>query len=505
MFRFHRVLIGYAVAIPLALFLGYLVATPDMASAAVVGMVLFFMALPLLIQWNHFLLIFFWNSAFIAGFLPGSLQLWTIFAALTFGMGVVHKVMGHKSFLRAPELTKPILLLSTVVILTAKIRGGLGMRVLGSESFGGKNYLYILAAVVGYFALTSQAISISKGARAVKWYFLSGLTFGMTNLVYVLGPTFYFLFYFVSLDFVYGQAAADFTGDVVKRLGGLGPSATGLVCFILARWGIRGVVDWTKPWRLLLFLASMAAGLLSGFRSQIAFLGLLLVMQFMVEGLWKTYLMPVVAVLGVLCLTPILLFADKMPASVQRSMAFLPVNIDPGVRLEAMNSSEWRFQMWRAVLPEVPKYLFIGKGYAIDPVDLYLTEQASHSGLLSGYEGAMLAGDYHNGPLSVLMPFGAFGAIAFLWLLGAGIKVLAGNRRYGDPRLKSINDFFLSYFLTQCLSFCFVFGALNSQLSVFLGILGLSVSVNGGVCRMKAPRAKPVPASATATAMLEPA
>src|ERR1700733_10563048 len=125
MFRLHRVLIGYAVAIPLALFLGYLVATPDMASAAVVGMVLFFLALPLLIQWNHFLLIFFWNSAFIAGFLPGSLQLWTIFAGLTFGMGLVHKVMGHKNFLRAPELTKPILMLTTVVLVTAKLRGGL--------------------------------------------------------------------------------------------------------------------------------------------------------------------------------------------------------------------------------------------------------------------------------------------------------------------------------------------------------------------------------------------
>jgi hypothetical protein len=32
----------------------------------------------------------------------------------------------------------------------------------------------------------------------------------------------------------------------------------------------------------------------------------------------------------------------------------------------------------------------------------------------------MYAGDYHNGPLSILIPFGLFGMIAFLWLLGAG-------------------------------------------------------------------------------------
>jgi len=106
-------------------------------------------------------------------------------------------------------------------------------------------------------------------------------------------------------------------------------------------------------------------------------------------------------------------------------------------------------------------------------------------GIISSYESAMVAGDYHSGALSVLMPFGMFGTIAFLWLLGAGVKVLHCNRRYGDPKLKLINDFFLSYFLAQVLIFFFVFGALNSQLSVFLGILGLSVSLNGGVCRKK--------------------
>ena len=128
MFRFHRLVIAYAVAIPLALVLGYVVATPDVASVAVVGMVLFVLVLPLLIQWCHPMLVVCWNSAFIAGFLPGQVQLWLLFAGLTFGMALVHRFMGHRNFLRAPELTKPILFLTAVVLLTGKIRGGLGMR-----------------------------------------------------------------------------------------------------------------------------------------------------------------------------------------------------------------------------------------------------------------------------------------------------------------------------------------------------------------------------------------
>jgi hypothetical protein len=411
--------------------------------------------------------------------------------------------MGHRKFLSVPELTKPLLLLAAVVLVTAKIRGGLGMRVMGSGSFGGKNYFYILAAIIGYFALISQPIAISKGARAVKSFFLSGLTYGVTNLVYVLGPPFYFLFYFVALDFVYSQAESDWTNDAVKRLGGFGPSAAGLLCFVLARWGIRGIVDWTKPWRLLLLITALVGGLFSGYRTNIAFLSILLFMQFLVEGLWKTFLLPVLAVVGILCLTPILLLANRMPPVVQRSIAFLPVDIDPNVRAQALDSSDWRYQMWRAVWPDIPKYLLIGKGYAIDPVDLYLTYRAAESGLVENYEGAMLAGDYHNGPLSVLIPFGIFGTIAFLWLLGAGTKVLYCNFRYGDPRLQLINTFFLAYFLTQCLCFFFVFGALSTQLKLFLGVLGLSVSFNGGVSRKKASKAMPVPASAPAR--LQPA
>jgi len=504
MFGLHRVLIAYAVAIPLALVLGYLVATPDMASIGVVLMVLFFLAVPLFIQWNHWVLIFLWNSVFVAGFLPGQLQLWTIFAALTFGMGVIHRVIGHSSFLRAPELTKPVLFLGAVVIVTAKIRGGLGLKVLGSSSFGGKNYFYLLASIVGYFALTSQSISISKSARAVRLYFLSGLSFGLANLVYILGPAFYFVYYLVSPDVAMGQAQADFAVNIVKRLTGLAPCATALLCFLLARWGIRGILLWRAPWRLLLFVGAVTAGLFSGYRSEVGLLCVLLIILFIVEGLWKTFYLPSLAFVGLLCAIPILLFANRMPDSVQRALAFLPLKLDTQVRTDTEASTIWRHEMWDQVWPEVPKYLLIGKGYAIDPVDLYLTTEATRMGLYSNYEAFIVAGDYHSGPLSVLMPFGIFGAIGFLWVLAAGTKVLCSNRRYGDPRLKSINNFLLSYFLAQCLIFFFVFGALNSQLSVFLGILGLSVSINGGVCRKKALKSAPK-VSATADTLLVPA
>jgi len=489
MFHIHRILIAYAIAIPLALVLGYWVATPDLASVAAVGFVFFCLALPLVIRWHHALLLLSWNSAFILGFMPGQPRLWLLLAGLAFGMAAVNHVSGLKSFLRAPELTKPLLFLVAVVLVTAWFRGGLGSRVLGGSGYGGRGYIYVLGAILGYFALTAQQIPIGKSDQMVKWFFLSGMTFGLSNLAYALGPAFYVLYNFVSVDFAMSQAAGDW-GLGVERFNGLGPLATGLLCFILARWGIRRTLEWDKPWRLLLLTAAVVAGLFSGFRSVIGFLGVFFVVQFMVEGLWKTYLLPLFFVLGVLCLTPLLLFAHKMPPAVQRSLAVflvvLPLDINPDVQLEAENSSAWRHEMWSQVYPEVPRYLFLGKGYSIDPVDLYLTTEAAQSGYLPNYDVSIIAGDYHNGPLSVLMPFGMFGAIAVLWLLGAGVKALHRNSRYGDARLRQANMALLSFFLTQCIFFFFVFGAISTQLSVFLGILGLSVSLNGGVCRKPA-------------------
>jgi len=44
--------------------------------------------------------------------------------------------------------------------------------------------------------------------------------------------------------------------------------------------------------------------------------------------------------------------------------------------------------------------------------------------------GAELAGDYHNGPLSVIIPFGVFGVIAFVWFLLRASKGLVGRTIY---------------------------------------------------------------------------
>lgn len=492
MSRLSPLILVYGVAVPLALVLGYLVATPDMASYSVVGMVFFVLLLPLLLRAHHLMLIFFWNAAFQVFFLPGQPPFWLLMAGLSFGISGLNYVMRRQAFLNAPELAKPILFFSAVILVTMKIRGGLGIRILGGDSYGGKNYVYLLGAFLGYFALTAQRIPVAKAGRVAALFFLSGTTFVLSNLVYLLGPAFYILYYLLPDALVGTQVASDLGFNLVNRYAGLGPAAIDLFCFILARWGIRGALSIRHPWRILLSVTAIVAAFFSGFRSVAAIILVVLLVQFLVEGLWRTFWLPVFLGLGVLSLIPITLFSDKMPAAVQRVLSVFPVNIEPNVRAEAENSTAWRFEMFHVVWQQVPQYFWVGKGYSIDPTELYLVSEAMRTGILPDFEQAMVSGDYHDGLLSILIPFGIFGLIGFIWLVVAGIKTLYCNCRYGDPALKTINRLLLSYFLTESILFFAVFGALSTQLMMFLGVLGLSVSLNGGVCRKPAMARQPV-------------
>ena len=85
MINLSRILIVYAVAIPVALLLGrasslYGLGEPDLASFAVIGLVLFVLALPLLLHSHRPILLFCWNATLTAFFLPGAPAFWLVMA-----------------------------------------------------------------------------------------------------------------------------------------------------------------------------------------------------------------------------------------------------------------------------------------------------------------------------------------------------------------------------------------------------------------------------------------
>ena len=90
----------------------------------------------------------------------------------------------------------------------------------------------------------------------------------------------------------------------------------------------------------------------------------------------------------------------------------------------------------------------------------------------------MLTGEYHNGPLSVVIPFGVWGVAAFLWFLVAGARRLHSHYRNSDPEMVNINRFLFALFLVRIVFFIFLIGSLYSGLVEFVFLVGLGEALN---------------------------
>jgi hypothetical protein len=479
--------IVFGVVLPLAAIIGFCLASPDWGTLAFLGVIVLVMSIPLFLRWHHPMLILTWNFSATVFFLPGNPSLWILAAGISLGVTLLNRILDKKlQMLHVPSVTWTLLLLVAVVLFTMHMRGGLGLRALGGSTYGGKKYALTLLAILGYFALSSVPMNSDRVKSSVAGYFLSGLSPMMSQLVYTLGTSFWFLFLIFPTDPVMNQAIEDFSGPLSEaRFGRLGSVAfAGIAAYsvMMARYGVRGILDVTKPWRLVLCVALMGASLMGGFRSILVLFALIFAFQFYFERLYRTNMFLVCMVAGALGLAALFAFAQRLPLSIQRSLSIVPfLEVNPLARADADGTAEWRFEMWRVLMAEVPQYLLIGKGNTASATDYYLAMESTRRGLATGYEMSLVSGDYHNGPLSVLVPFGLPGVVAFCAFLIAALRVLYLNYKNGDPQFRVINTFFLSLFAAKVVFFLFIFGGLHSDLHALLGLLGLSVSINRGV------------------------
>ena len=114
----------------------------------------------------------------------------------------------------------------------------------------------------------------------------------------------------------------------------------------------------------------------------------------------------------------------------------------------ADDTTEWRLNMWKNVLPQIPQYLILGKGYSFNAAELEVINSVRNGGT-DPTAAAETVGDYHNGPLSVIIPFGLFGVFGFLWFMAAAIRVLHQNYKYGPPAYSRYNTLILAYFVAK--------------------------------------------------------
>jgi hypothetical protein len=473
----------FGLCLPLAILMGYLLAEPmDRPSLVVLVVVMSVLAIPILMRWHFVLLILSWHSAVQLNFIPGGLRLWVALSFLSVLFAVLSRSVNIESkFINEPSITKPLFALLAVFVITAVVRGGLGMRVFGSGAYGGKGYLLVVASVVGYFGLTCRTIPAKRARLLVSLFFLTGVTALMSNLAWKGGPGLNFLFNFFPVEYALDQATAEISlTPEHSRISSMVLVGMGIFSFLMTRYGADGVFAFSRPWRMVLFALTLVAIGFAGFRSLVILMGMTFLIMFMVQGLWRTRVLLIVACAGTLLCASLMAVSDKLPIPVQRTLSFLPMlEIDPITKMSAEASTDWRLEIWREAVKLVPKYFFMGKGYVINPDELEMALQSAQRGNTGSWEGALLAGDYHNGPLSVVIPFGIYGVLVFAWFVVASIRLLWRYVRNSPPELWRINAFLLSLFVARILFFVFIFGSFQSELFYFTGIIGVAVALNG--------------------------
>jgi hypothetical protein len=484
-----RSFIIYLVCVPVAVFIGYLLANPlDYPTMAIYAIFAGLLCFPLLLRWHNWMLLFSWNLSMNLFFLKGSPPPWMVMMALSLGISILQRALSQQSqFIRVREITLPLIFLAIVVMGTAKLTGGFGLRMLGSEVYGGKKYLYIIGGILGYFALTALRIPPRRKGLALGLFFLGGALAVIGELYGILPSGFNGLFWFFTPD-PYSATGGIYGEHEVIRFASAAGFSTAVTSFMLANYGFQGIFLARKPWRSVIFVLGALSGLMGGFRSFAGGLAMILVIQFFLEGMHRTKLLPIFAMIGLAMTALIIPLTPKLPWTVQRALAFLPLPIDREAQMDAEGSWVWRYEMWKELLPEIPRHLLLGKGYGFtaDQYQFMGRDSAFHpKDSLQG--GLGLSSDYHNGWLSVLIIFGLWGMIVFLWFAVAGIYVLYCNFRYGDPLFRTANAFLLAAFVTRFLLFMSVSGTgLHMDLPALVGWLGLGVSLNGGVCRRPA-------------------
>ena len=479
-----RIIIVYLVCITLAVAVGYMLTDPlDYGTLFIFCLIAAILASPFIIKWYYPILLFGLGSPIYCFFFPGDPPLSQVVVLLCLGIAIINRAINsERTFISAPIMTWALLYTIAMVVCTAELTGGAGLHQLGGEVGGGKKYITLLIGVLSYFALVSYRIPRNKLTFYLALYFLPGtLSFVSDLFPYLPKPLNY-----INLLMPPSVGAGD-EGPVL-RLGALAGTAGAIMNFMTAKYGLRGIFRIENPFRFLIFFVAGVLSLFGGFRIILVNFALLFFLVFFFEGLHRTRMVMVFTLLGFFSVAVLFAASDKLPLGVQRSLTVVPfLKLDPIAVADADESKRWREDMWRDVWPKVPQYLFLGKGYALTAEDFQAmgTGTFAEGGLDKDASGLAVSMDYHNGPLSTLMPFGIWGMISFLWIATASLWITYRNMKYGDPSLQLVNNMLFAGAIVHVVNYFFLFGAYVNDVGGFMQVVGFSVALNWGVSKPK--------------------
>lgn len=411
--------------------------------------------------------------------------------------------------LRFTEL-EILAILLVMFVVQVYARNPVGVSVFGSDMVGGKPYAMFAIHVVVCFLLSGLRVSPAE----MKWVLrlaiiggvLSFLLKGLGRLVPSVG-----IYYGAVSGFEdseeFGQPPAEERAGRIEFLGQAGRNCSRwLVSFVSP---LRALF---KPLWLILMLCAVGFAAMSGYRNEIATVGLTLFFGLCYRGgVSHVLISAVIGGVG-LALLAITNLMAPLPLNMQRALSFLPGTWEESVRRDARSSTDWRVEIWKEVLFTdrwiENKVLGDGLGFTKRELDAQLAARHGQLRGTSGFdaqrESILANGDYHSGPVQTIRTIGYLGLIVL-----AGVMIrLAVHAHRMIRRCRGTEWHPLSLFigiplLVQPIFFTFVFGTFSIAASTTLMGIGMMRLLENNI-KVHEKRAGSVPESRN-DVMLHPA
>jgi len=419
-------LIGFLIVLlPLALTLGQWSATdPVIAMGFSVGIVVL---LVVVVLGRYVWLLIPLFHPFIGAFrlLPGGFALRdVVIGGVSVFLLIIWMVRRFEIRIRLGAL-EFILLLQYACLAQAFIRRPAGFLVLGSETVGGRAYVEIPIALLGFILLASQVVDLKRVKQACILLVSGGIGSALLQVFATVVPVVGMVI-MRGYDLLGGRgimnaaSQANVIGSDISAVGRkeyLASLVKPLFSWLLAITRPLGLVNLRRPLIVITFGVVMLAALLSGFRSLLVWITMLYIAAAIVRRHKVDIL---VACLGGALLIVAATAGNgslfNLPLSVQRTLSFLPGDWHYLAKESAEDTANWRVVMWKEAMftDKFIKNKWIGDGYGFRRDDLAFHAQIMMTDVVTPemmQEHFMRSGDYHSGPVETIHRVGYLGLI----------------------------------------------------------------------------------------------
>jgi hypothetical protein len=308
------------------------------------------------------------------------------------GTYILAVLMGYQRYENKKEPGFRLVVAYAILLVILMAVRGSGLRILGSTTWGGQQYIVQFIAIFMFFILPN----IKLERKHIRWIAWGCLLAGLMGSLIALKR---------------GDLRPDMAKSEVVEA-----RQSWVTAFYAA---FLPIVYAFKAKKIRLLNIAMLAVLLilvlvSGFRGRLVTFGAVLFIYGLFKARNKIGFVACMGLLGLVAWIAVLLITPSMPLAVQRALSIVPgAQVTAAVEQSAQSSSDWRVELWKYALTQAPHYFLVGRGMTIDVMDVLA------QGGVTDFFGVntwfyFQTHAYHSGPIALLIDLGIPGTIIYV-------------------------------------------------------------------------------------------